>query len=156
MRRGSIQNHNDKFLAIFFADLPHKTVHAVGIHLFAGHMVKGSITRTYRSILICELSDQGQINGRPVWRRGPTSPRIAHASKPGFVLKHQAHGQMVCVFYAGGRHDLGQFFLNSSCETGSLFGCFVSGCTLRHPWRANKRYVVDTGTSYPSRCTKAA
>ena len=156
MRRGAIQNHNDKFLAIFFADLPHKTVHAVGIHLFAGHMVKGSIPRAYRSILIREFSDQGQIHCRPVWRRCPTSPRIAHAAKPCFVLKHQADGQMVSIFYAGGRHDLGQFFLNSSCATGSLFGCFVSGCTLRQPWRANKRYVVDTGTSYPSRCTRAA
>ena len=156
MRSCAIQNDNDKFREIFCTHLPQKTVHVVGVHLFAGHMVKGSIPRAYRSVLIRELSDQGQIHCRPVWRRSPTSPRIAHASKPCFVLKHQTDGQLVLVFHAGGRHDRGQFFLNSSCETGSLFGCFVSGCTLRQPWRANKRYVVDTGTSYPSRCTKAA
>jgi hypothetical protein len=48
-------------------------------------------------------------------------------------LKHQPQREMLYIFHVGGNHCFGEFFLNSSCNAGSFFGCFVSGWIFRQP-----------------------
>jgi len=151
-----IENHDEELLLVSLTDLGQKAGHAFRVHLLGRHEIKTTIPGADRGILVTELPNQGQVDNRAMRSRSPARSGIAHSPKAGLILKHQPYRQLTLVFQAGGIHRFGEFFLNSSCMAGSLFGCFVSGCTLRHPWRANNRYVVEMGASCLNPSTKAA
>ena len=49
-----------------------------------------------------------------------------------------------------------EVFFHASWICGSLFGCRVSGATLRQPCRANRRYTTEAATGRPNFCANAA
>jgi len=61
----------------------------------------------------------------------PSVPWITHPSEAGFILKHQPPAEADLRFLDRRPPPLREIFLNSPCNAGSLFGCFVSGCIFR-------------------------
>ncbi len=94
---------------------------------------------------------------RPCRAGGPAATNPDHAAKACLVLKHQPYPTTTYVLRLyEGCQCFGEFFFHSSCTCGSLFGCLVSGATLRQSWRANIRYTTEAATGRPNFCASAA
>src|SRR5438132_6491263 len=90
--------------------------------------------------------------------RGPAAFGADHPPKSGFVLKHQTY-RSSChgLGRQQGCQRFGKLCFHSAWATGSLWGCFVSGATLRHPCRVSNRYTTEGATLLrPSFSARAA
>jgi len=118
-----IQDHDDEFVRMRFADLIRKLIHPFGIHLRADFPVELSLLRTHRPIDIHELPFVTVGDLRAQRRRCPTTSNTHHPTKPGFVLKHEPDRTFLNRFgLQQDRHLAREFFFHSSWILGSLFG----------------------------------
>jgi hypothetical protein len=158
VRTGPVQHHHDEIGRVSPADLNEELAHSRRIHLAAQPPIQLALQRTDRAVHIDELPLVAVADHGPQGRRCPAPPGSHHASKPGLVLKHQAHrtahGQIGCQ---QGSQRFREFFFQSAWAAGSLLGWRVSGATLRHPCRANRRYTTEAATFFrPSVSARAA
>jgi hypothetical protein len=152
-----IEDHDNEVPWMGSTDLFEKIIHPVGVHVFTNHPVQFTLKWADGPVHIDELPLVTVTNGRPNWHWCPAASQPYHPAKSCFVLEDQADRSVFDIgLVQDGRQRLGKFFLHSSCNWGSLFGCRVSGAIFRQPCRARNRYTTEAATGRPSLCDKAA
>src|SRR3990167_641922 len=152
-----IHHHDDEVITVRLTYLNEEFAHARGVHLSADHPIQIALQRTDRTIHIDKFAFIAVIDHRTLWCVGPAFANAHHAPETRLVLKHQTYAPASHNFgFGDGSQVFGQFFFQSSCACASLFGCRVSGATLRQPCRSSSRYTTDALTVRPNFCDKAA
>src|SRR4051794_6287517 len=90
--------------------------------------------------------DPGSDTG-PHAGRYPGPARIADATKPRLVLKHEPErAPRHCLSSGFGAHHAPELFLNAFCVLALASGWYGRGTSLRQPCRARSRYRVPLAT----------
>src|SRR3954451_3509677 len=140
MPAGPIEHHQDELIGMPPGHLGEEHPHRFGVHRGQYERVQYTVLRTHGGISPFVLAYDLRRNRGPHALRCPALPRFAAPSEASFVLEHQPDRTTLCGLWTDlFLQQVREFFLNSSCASASVLGCWGRGWTLRQPWRCRAR-----------------